>query len=238
VAAALLTGTDLLQWRIGLFDGVTGASADRGLLAFLLVSKLTITLAWLLVTVRLAHDPATFSLLRLTRRQLLWLGGLLLILPVALAVRLVLQKVLGALLAPLEPDPRTVMLAGVLAYLAMFMWLQVRFIPALIGVLLGNAEAGLGWSWRRTRGLVLSFIATLLLALLPLFALHFGNSLIWTPEAPVLRLAVLLFDGAVMAALILVGSGAYVSLYRSAKAAEWPEQSGTVDSATVRPAAQ
>jgi hypothetical protein len=155
-----------------------------------------------------------------------------------LAVRLAYKRTIGTLLAPLDPDPRTVLLAGVLAYLAMFMWLQVRFMPALTGVLLGDAEAGLGWSWRRTRGLVLGFIATLLLALLPLFALHFGNSLIWTPEAPALRLAVLLFDGAVMAALILVGSGAYVSLYRRAKGAEWPEQSGTVDPAAVSPAAQ
>jgi hypothetical protein len=219
VAAALLTGTDLLQWKIGLLDGVRGADADRGLLALFLVTKLLATLGWLLASIRLAADPAAGRLLRLGKRQILWLGALLLLMPVALMARLVLQKLVGTALAPIDPDPRTVLLLGIVAYLALFLYVQVRLMPGLIGVLLGDSEASLRWAWRGTRGLAFTFVASLLIAVLPSFALHFSNALVWLPQAFAPRLAVLAFDGAVMAALLFTGSAIYVGLYRKAKAA-------------------
>ena len=223
IAAALLTGTDLLLWKAGLMDGGRPTEASRPLLALFLVSKLLITLGWLLASIRLAADPSTPRLLALGRRQLLWIGTLLLLMPLALAARLVLQKAIGAALAPLAPDPRTVLLLGIAAYLAVFLYLQVRLLPALVAVLLGDPEAGLRWSWRGTEGRGLAFAAIILLAVLPLFALHFGISLGWLPEGEWARLTALALDGAVMAALLLVGSAAYVGFYGKVKKARGGE---------------
>ncbi len=213
VATALLIGTDMLQWRIGLFDGVPASQADKGLLAAFLVGKLVVSLGWVLAGLRLAHDVATPRLLALSKRQLLWIGGFFLLMPVALVARTVLTQAL----MPLGLDPRATLLLGILAYLALFLYLQVRLMPAFVGVLLGDPDASLGWSWRATRGLALPFIVALILSAAPLFTLHFGNSLIWLPEAFAARVLVLAFDGAVMAALLLVSSSAYAGLYGRAE---------------------
>jgi hypothetical protein len=217
IAAALLTGTDLLQWKLGAFDGVPAAQADKGLLATFLIGKLVVTLGWILASLRLL-DGRSAGLLKLGKRQLLWIGGLFLLLPLMLLFRVVLQRVAGAALAPLAPDPRTVLLVGILFYLGAVLYFQVRLIPALIGVLVGDEEAGLRWSWRGTRGLAGAFIAALLLTMLPLFALHFGNSLVWLPEAAAARFLVLAFDGATMAFLLLASCAAYLGHYRRTKA--------------------
>ncbi len=233
-AAALLTATDLLAWKLGMFDGARSAEADRGLLIAFIVSKLLIIVGWLLTSVRLAFDPADPRPLRLGRRQISWLGGLLLVMPVALLARFIIQKLVGTLLAPIGPDPRTVLLLSVLTYLAAFLYLQLRLMPSLIGGLLRDREAGLGWSWRGTRGIAGRFVAIILLAMLPLFVLHFGNSLVWLPSAAGPRFLVLTFDGAVMAALLLTASASYVALYRAAKsnltrqAPEGPALAGAV----------
>ena len=194
------------------------ASADPALVALFLATKLLATLGWLLASIRLAADPLAPSLLRLGKHQLLWLGFLLLLMPLALAARLVLQKLIGAALAPIGPDPRTVLLLAILACLALFLYLQARLMPALIGVLLGTAKrAALVVAGTQGRGL--TFVAAIALTILPLFAIHFGNSLVWLPKWFAVRLAVLVLDGVVMAALLLAGSAAYAGFYETVKKA-------------------
>jgi hypothetical protein len=218
IAALMLAATDFLLWQIGAFDGVKAGDPDRGLLALFLVGKLLIILAWLLSSFRLAADPATPSLLRLSKRQGLWIMCLFLIMPLALAARMVLTKGAGLALAPLAPDPRTISLLGIALYLMAFMYFQMRLFPGLVGVLLGDKEASLRWSWRAMKGRVLASVAVIIGTMLPLFAIHFGNSVYWLPEGATARAIVLLFDGAIMAFLMLSSSAAYVSIYRGAKA--------------------
>ena len=215
IAAALLTGTDLLAWKMGALDGVPAPDLDKALLATFLFGKLAVTLGWVVAGLRLL-DGRTSGLLKLGRRQLLWLGGFFLLLPVLLLFRVLIQRVMGTALAPAGADPRTILLLSVAVYLAIFLYVQVRLIPALVGVLLDNGEAGLAWAWRGTRGQALFFIGGLVLAAIPLFLLHFGNSLVWLPKASAARLAVLALDGATMAALLLVSCAAYLGLYRRA----------------------
>lgn len=214
LAAAGLAATDLMLWRVGMLDAATRAGADRAMVLTFVFTKLVILLAWLLASLRLADDPQRTGLLGLNRRQLGWLAALFLLLPVLLGVRFLLVRAA----TPLSPDPLVGLLVGTAVYMAIVVGVQVKLMPALTGVLLGDAGATLAWSWRATSGLVLSFIAALWIGIAPLFILHVGNSLVWLPADTVARLIVLLFDGAVMAALVLVSAAAYVWLYRAARA--------------------
>ncbi|QPQ55397.1 hypothetical protein IC614_01945 [Allosphingosinicella flava] len=216
-ATLALAGTDFLLWQMGVFDGIKGRDADRALLATFLIGKLLIILIWLLASFRLAADSWAGSVLRLDKKQGLWIGGLFLFMPVALAFRVALTKIAAILMAPLGPDPRIISLGGIALYLMTIMYFQMRFAPALIGVLLGDGEASLRWSWRAMKGKVGAAIAAIVGMMLPLFAIHYGISLYWLPQSSVARGAVLLFDGAVMAFLMLASSAAYIAIYRLAK---------------------
>jgi len=213
----LLTGTTFLQWKMGIFDGVKGPEADRGLFLLFVFGKLVVILTWLLASLRLAADVSAPSLLSLTKKQALWIGALFLIMPGALIVRMLLGKILGTLLGPLDLDPRIVLLLSMATYLAIFFYVQMRLMPALIGVLIGDAQASLRWSWRAMKGRALPAILLVLGTMLPLFFIHFGNGALWLPESAPLRAAVLLFDGIVMAFLMLASSAAYVQIYTAAR---------------------
>ena len=153
--------------------------------------------------------------LRVDGRQLRWLDGRLLALPPLFLLRLALTRLAGLAL----PDPRTALVAGMILYLLLSLARIVRLLPALIGVLLGDREAGLGWSWRATRDRTIGSVALILFALAPLLGLHVGINLFWLAEAPIVRLVLLVTDGPVMALVMMVAMASYRALWLRAKAA-------------------
>lgn len=208
-----LAGTDLLLWRIGVYDGMQATTeASRGFL----LAKLAILLGWALLALRLVGAPERpiGSALRLDRRQLGWLAGALLALPLLFGLRFALTKLAGLGLAP-----RAALLAGLILYLVISLILLVRLFPALIGTLLGDRTVSLRWSWRATGGRVPSAVLLVLLALAPLLALHVGLNLMSMTQGAALRATLLLADGAVMALLMATAMAAYRTLYLMAKAA-------------------
>jgi hypothetical protein len=59
IAAALLTGTDLLAWKMGALDGVPAPDLDKALLATFLLGKLAVTLGWVVAGLRLLDGRTT-----------------------------------------------------------------------------------------------------------------------------------------------------------------------------------
>lgn len=212
IVSLLLAGTDVMLWRMGVYDG---AKAPAGAGAAFLIAKLAILLVWALLALRLVDGPgrSAGAALRLDRRQLGWLAGTLLALPLLFGLRLALTR-----LAALALQPRPALIAGLILYLAISLTLLVRLLPAWIGVLLGDDEATLGWSWRATRGRVVSSVLLVILAIAPAAALHVGLNLFWLADAPAIRAGMLLADGAVMALLVGIAVASYRALYLRAKA--------------------
>ena len=219
-ASLALAGTNVMLWTMGVYDGASRAEIGGGALAAFLLVKVVILLGWALASIRLAHDPerAAGELLKIDRRQAGWIAGMLLLLPVMLGLRIVLTQAAGAVLGPLGADPKATLAAGLVLYLVLSLFVLVRILPGWAGVLIGDREAGLGWSWAATRGSVLRSIGLVLAAVVPMGAVHFGNNLLWVPDVPALRAATLLADGAIMALYVLVAASAYVTLYHRAKA--------------------
>jgi hypothetical protein len=208
-----LTGTDLLLWGIGAYDG--GKTPAGASVAFLIV-KLAILLGWALLSLRLldASDRSISSGLGLDRRQLRWLAATLVALPLLFGLRLALTMLAGLVL-----PPRAALVAGLIFYFVISLVLLLRLLPALIGVLLGDRAASVGWSWRATKGRTASAVALVLLALAPLLALHVGLNLLAMAQAAATRLTLLLADGAAMTLLMAVAMACYRALYLRAKAA-------------------
>ena len=220
-ASLALSGTNVMLWRMGVYEGAARGETGGAALASFLLTKLIVLLAWGLAAMRLVDDPRlpAAKLLRIDRRQAAWLGGMLLMLPLLLTLRISIAKAVGALLAPFAPDPRAAAATALLLYLAASLGLLVRILPGWAGVMIGDREAGLAWSWRASRGQALRSIGLLFAALLPAGAVHFGNNLLWLSKLPALRAATLLADGAIMALYVAIAAAAYVSLHRRAKAA-------------------
>ena len=211
IVSLLLAGTDLMLWRMGVYDG---AKAPAGAGAAFLIAKLAILLVWALLALRLVDRPGrSIGLaLRLERRQLGWLAGTLPALTLLFGLRLALTRLAGLVL-----EPRAALVAGLVLYLAISLTLLVRLLPAWIGVLLGDDEASLGWSWRATKGRVIGSVLLVILAIAPAAALHIGLNLFWLAQAPTVRAATLLVDGAVMALLVTIAITSYRALYLRAK---------------------
>jgi hypothetical protein len=209
----LLWGTDIMLWRMGVYAGV-GMSAGGGS-AYLIV-KVAILLVWALLVLRLMDAPGRSigGALRLDRRQVGWLAGTLLVLSLLFGLRLALTRLAG-----LAFETGTALIAGLILYLPIALFLLVRLLPALIGALLGDRAASLGWSWRATAGRVLDAVLLVLLALAPLLVLHVGLNLLPMTQASASRVALLLIDGAAMALLIATAMASYRALYLRAKAA-------------------
>jgi hypothetical protein len=207
----LLAGTDIMLWRMGVYDG---ARAPAGANAAFLIAKVAILLVWALLSLRLVDGPDRLigAALRLNRRQLGWLAGTLPALALLFGLRLALTR-----LAALALAPRAALIVGLILYLAISLTLLVRLLPAWIGVLLGDDEASIGWSWRATRGRVASLVLLVILAIAPIAALHIGLNLFWLAEAPAVRAATLLADGAVMALFVAIAMASYRALYLRAK---------------------
>ena len=135
-----------MLWRMGVYDG---ARAPAGASAAFLIAKLAILLVWALLALRLVDSPdrSIGSALRLDRRQLGWLAGTLPALALLFGLRLALTRLAGLAL-----EARAALIAGLVLYLLIALTLLVRLLPAWVGVLLGDAAASLGWSWRATKG--------------------------------------------------------------------------------------
>jgi hypothetical protein len=214
LVSLLLAGTDLMLWRLGIYDGASPAGGD---VATVLAIKLALLFLWALAALRMADAPErpVGDALRVDKRQALWLAGTLLALALLFGLRLALTKLATLAL----PAPRTALVVGLLLYLIVSLLLLVRALPGWAGALLGDREAALGWSWRATRGRVAGSTAIVLLAILPPLALHVGLNLFWLAELPSLRLALLLADGAVMALTVAIAMASYRCLWLRAKAA-------------------
>lgn len=212
IVSLLLAGTDVMLWRMGVYDG---AKASGGAGAAFLIAKLAILLVWALLALRLVDGPdrSIGAALRLDRRQWGWLVATLFALFLLLGLRLALTRLAGLALAP-----RAALIAGLILYLAISLTLLVRLLPAWIGVLLGDHEASLGWSWRATRGKAAGSVLLVILAIAPAAALHVGLNLFWLAGAPAVRAIMLLVDGAVMALLVAIAVTSYRALYLRAKA--------------------
>lgn len=211
-----LAATDVLLWRMGLFDAPAARPGGGAMAAFVAI-KLALLCTWALAALRLAEAPdlplgATLSL---DGRQVRWLAGALSIFPLLLALRLVLTKLAALAL----PEPRTALIAGLALYLLLSLALLVRLLPGWVGALLGDRKATLPWSWRATRGHVLASAALVVTAIAPPIALHVGLNLFWLAEAPPPRLLSLVADGALMALAVLVAMASYRALWLRAKAA-------------------
>lgn len=212
IVSLLLAGTDVMLWRMGVYDG---AKASGGASAAFLIAKLAILLVWALLALRLVDAPGRSigAALRLDRRQLAWLVVTLLALPLLFGLRLALTRLAGLALAP-----RATLIAGLVLYLVISLTLLVRLLPAWIGMLLEDQEASLGWAWRETRGKVTGSVLLVILAIAPVAALHIGLNLFWLAEAPAVRAMTLLVDGLVMALLVAIAVTSYRALYVRAKA--------------------
>jgi hypothetical protein len=210
----LLAGTDLMLWRMGAYDG--GAmQAGAGARAAFLGGKLIVLLVWALLALRLAQAPDAplGKALRLDRRQAGWIAGLLLLLPFLFGLRVALTRLAGLAI----PDSRTALITALILYLAVSLALLVRLLPAWIGVLLGDRGASFGWSWRATKGKVIRSVLLVVAAITPAAALHIGLNLFWMANAPLLRAALLLADGGVMALLMAIAMASYRALYLRAR---------------------
>jgi hypothetical protein len=212
IVSLLLAGTDLMLWRMGVYDG---ARAPAGAGAAFMIAKLAILLVWALLGLRLVDRPdrPIGSALHLDRRQLGWIAATLPALAVLFGLRLALTRLAG-----LAFESRTALIAGLILYLAISLALLVRLLPAWIGVLLGDREASLGWSWRAMKGRVVSSVLLVILAIAPAAALHIGLNLFWLTDATAVRAAMLLADGAVMALFLTIAMASYRALYLRAKA--------------------
>ena len=212
VVSLLLAGTDLMLWRMGIYDG---AKAPAGTGVAFLIAKLAILLSWALLALRLVDGPdrSIGAALRLDRRQLGWLAGTLPALALLFGLRLALTRLAGLAL-----EPRTALIAALVLYLVISLILLVRLLPAWIGVLLGDNGASLGWSWRATKGAVTPSVLLVITAIAPAAALHIALNLSWLADAPAFRAATLLVDGVVMALLVAIAMAAYRALYLRAKA--------------------
>ena len=204
------------MWAMGVLDGVKATETGPAALASYILIKLALITAFLIVGLRIAGG-AESGLLKLSGRQVKWLIGLIGFMIVALALRFVLTKAMGSVLKPLGADPVTILLAGLACYLLIVFYVQMRLMPALIGVLLGDAAANLRWSWSAMKGHTIGAIATVVIVCAPFFALHLGNNIAWLPKNDIGRAAMLLFDGLVMAAFIQTSTAAYVLIYRKAR---------------------
>jgi hypothetical protein len=218
-ASLLLAGTDLILWRMGVYDG-GAARANAGAKAAFLAGKLVVLLVWALLALRLAQAPVAplREALRLDRRQAGWIAGMLLLLPFLFALRVALTR----LAALVIPDPDRALIAALILYLAVSLALLVRLLPAWIGVLLGDREASLAWSWRATQKRVAGSVLLVIAAIAPAAALHIGLNMFWMARAPFLRVAALLADGAAMALLMAIAMASYRALYLRAKRAGGP----------------
>ena len=212
IVSLLLAGTDLMLWRMGVYDG---AKAPAGAVAAFLIAKLAILLSWALLALRLVDGPdrSIGAALRLDRRQLGWLAGTLPALALLFGLRLALTRLAGLAL-----EPKPALIAGLVLYLLIALTLLVRLLPAWVGVLLGDDAASLGWSWRAMKGRVIGSVLLIILAIAPAAALHIGLNLFWLAQAPAVRAATLLIDGAVMALLVAIAMASYRALYLRAKA--------------------
>jgi hypothetical protein len=215
LVSLLLAGTDLMLWLMGVYDG-GAAQAGAGARAAFLAAKLLVLLVWALLTLRLAQAPdaPVGEALRLDRRQAGWIAGVLLLLPFLFGLRIALTRLAGLAI----PDSRMALVAALILYLAVSLALLVRLLPAWIGVLLGDRAASLAWSWRATKGQVVRSVLLVIAAIAPAAALHIGLNLFWMANAPVLRAALLLADGAAMALLMAIAMAGYRALYLRAKA--------------------
>ena len=216
IAAALLAATNFQMWAMGVLDGAKAADAGAAALVSYVLIKLVIITAYLIASLRLAGG-AEARLLALSGRQLKWLAGLIVFMILALAFRAAVTKGAALLLMPLGAGKMTVLLSGLAVYLLSFMYVQMRLTPALIGVLLGDLNAGLRWSWAAMKGEGAKAIGAVIVVMAPLFAIHLGDNLIWVPEGGIARAALLLFDGFVMAAFIQTSTVAYATIYLKAK---------------------
>jgi hypothetical protein len=216
IAGLLLAGTDLMLWAMGVYDGA-GAQAGAGAKAGFLLVKVGVLLVWGLLALRLAGEPGLplASALRLDRRQLGWIAGMLPALALLFALRIALTRLAQLLL----PDPRAALIAGLILYLPVSLALLVGLLPAWIGVLLGDDEASFGWSWRAMRGQVIRSVLIVILAIAPVAAVHVGLNLLPMAGTPMLRAASLLADGLVMALFMAIAAASYRALWLRAKAA-------------------
>lgn len=219
-ASLALAATNLMLWTMGVYDGLKREEIAGGALVAFLLVKLVLLFAWALASIRLAHDPErpAGTLLRISRRQAGWIGGMLLLVPAMLGLRVALTRAVGAVLEPFGADPKAALAVGAVLYLVLALIVLVQILPAWAGVLVGDREVGLGWSWRATRGSALRSLGLMLGALLPMGAVHFGNNLLWLSDVAAVRAVMLLADGAIMALYVMVAGAAYVTLYERAKA--------------------
>jgi hypothetical protein len=215
----LLAGTDAMLWDMGVYDGAARAEVGTGALAGFLVAKLLVLLVWGLAALRLVDDPARSlgSALKIDRRQAGWIAGMLLLLPLLAALRMTLTRLAEAVLAPLGADPKAPIIVGAVLYLCVSLSLLARILPGWAGVLIGDRQAGLAWSWRASRGAVLRSVALLMLAIAPAAILHFGINLFWLSGNPLLRAVTLLADGAIIAFFVTIAAAGYATLYYRAR---------------------
>ena len=213
LASLALAATDLLLWRLGLYDG---ERPPGGPAAAVLLAKVAILPLWALLALRLLDDPGKRpgEALRLDGRQFKWLAGTLLLLPLLFGLRLALTRLAGLVAAP-----PAALIAGMVLYLILSLILLVRLLPALIGVLIGDQVASLAWSWRATSGRALASVVFILAVLAPLVALHVGFNLGALRQAATARAVLLILDGAAMALLMASAMAGYRALYLKAKAA-------------------
>ena len=216
IAGLLLAGTDLMLLAMGVYDGA-GAQASAGAKAGFLLVKIGVLLVWGLLVLRLAGQPdlSLAGALRLNRRQTGWIAIMLPALALLFALRIALTRLAQLLL----PDPRAALIAGLVLYLPVSLALLVRLLPAWIGVLLGDEQATLSWSWQAMRGQVIRAGLIVILAIAPVAAIHVGLNLFPMGGARALRVAALLADGVVMALFIAVAAASYRCLWLRAKAA-------------------
>jgi len=217
--AALLAATNMLQWRLGVFDGATARDIAPAGLALFLGSKLAVVLALSLAGLRLAADAAMplRRAIALDRRQVRWLLGTLAFIPLALLLRIAVQAAVGSVLTPLGAGRAAVTAVTLGLYMLLIFTLYARINPGWTGVMLGDRDAGLRWSWAATRGRAVGLVALFLAALVPPLAIHFAANFALLGDAVLQRAIVLTLDGAVMLMFTLVATGAYVFIYRQVR---------------------